>query len=353
MIRISYNSLMRTGKLTDRELAVRRGVDFLYSFACNPENFAECGSDLTYWFHFIATRDKNAELRRVARKMGKERARQWRLDNPKIPADADAETIYDLIFGNDTADRLGLPDNKIKERLRRAALKFPVSDYLSFDPAVEPPPRDVPEQCKCGLWNKRGRKVCRRCKKRLKMMTRYAVWYDALIRTYIATCYGVSLGASYSETLKWLPVMRPYRASGKPSHPEFYDTVYAITHVVYTLNDYDKYRLSPEWLPQEFSFLKANLKEAIALDDPEMVGEIVDTLKSFGMEDDHRLIHAAMKYLLSKQNADGTWGDTDAEDVYANYHATLCAAGGLMNCVWHGERLSLPKLKRWLIALPR
>ena len=38
--------------------------------------------------------------------------------------------------------------------------------------------------------------------------------------------------------------------------------VLAITHLVYTLNDYNRYRLSQEWLPQEFEFLRENLQGA-------------------------------------------------------------------------------------------
>ena len=340
---------MRKAELTEREQAVRRGLDFLYSFACEPENFAECGSDLLYWFYFIGTRETNADIRRAARRMGQERAKRWRLDHPRIPARPDAETIYDLIYGHDTIRRLGIRDNAIKSRLRRAALKFPVSDYLWFNPAIEPPPSNAPDQCECGLWNKRGRKICRSCGKRLAMLTPYSVWYSALIRTFIATSYGVSLGASYKDALKWLPAMRPYRASDELSEPESYDVVYAITHVVYTLNNYNAYRLQPEWLPQEFAFLKAYLKRAIAADDPEMVGEFLDSLKSFGLAEEHRLIRAGMRYLLSRQKADGSWGEVDTEDVYANYHTTLCAIGGLMSYAWRGERLSFPKLKPTLL----
>ena len=40
------------------------------------------------------------------------------------------------------------------------------------------------------------------------------------------------------------------------------------------------YRLSPRWLPQEFEFLKANLKDAIAQRDSDMLGEFMDSLKA-------------------------------------------------------------------------
>ena len=74
--------------------------------------------------------------------------------------------------------------------------------------------------------------------------------------------------------------MRPYRARAESSDDEFYDTVFSITHVIYTLNDYGRRRLSPRKLPDEFAYLKGNLKEAIAMRNPEMLGEFLDTLKS-------------------------------------------------------------------------
>lgn len=325
-------------------------MDFLYRFACEPRNFSEYGSDLVNSFYYFATRSRDDDLRRWARRAGRERARQWRRDHPALPADADAEVVYDYLYGSDSADRLGVRDRALKEQLRRAVRQFPARDYLWFDPTAEPP-RDLPDQCVCGLWNGRGRKTCRRCRKKLVMLSRYVVWYSALIRAYIADGCRVSLGASYREVLEWMPEMHPYRASRKPSHPDFYDTAYAVTHVAYTLNDYMVYRLSPEWLPQEFAFLKENLREAMALEDPEMAGEFLDSLKSFGLADTHPLIRAGTKFVLSRQNADGSWGDVSTDDVYFNYHPTLCAVGCLIDIAWRGEGLTYPGLKplleRW------
>ena len=64
--------------------------------------------------------------------------------------------------------------------------------------------------------------------------------------------------------------------------------VLAITHLVYTLNDYNRYRLSPEWLPQEFEFLRENLKGPVAAGDAELLGEFVDCLRAFGLPESDR-----------------------------------------------------------------
>jgi hypothetical protein len=167
----------------------------------------------------------------------------------------------------------------------------------------------------------------------------------------MAARYGVSLGARYADVLRWLHVLRPYPAARADA--DFYDAAYAVTHVVYTLNDYDVYRLRRGWLPREFAFLKSHVAGAVAADDPEMVGEFLDCLKCFGLDADSRLIRAGTDFLLASQNADGSWGETDTEDVYANYHTTLAAASGLTEVRWRGERLAFPEVGPLLAARPR
>jgi hypothetical protein len=339
---------MPTAETIARRRAARRGLKFIYRVARVRENFADYGSDLLSCFYFISTTSRDPELRRDARRMGAERARRWRRDHAELAPDAGVDDILDFIYGSYAARGLGVGTRLAKSRIVEAAARFTSRDFLSFDPCVEPPPTDVPQQCECGVWNARGRKTCSACRRRLEMMSRYAVWYDALMRTYSAARYGVSLGAAYADVLKWLPSMRPYRGSEAGSNEDFYDTVYAVTHLVYTLNDYSRPRLSPRWLPPEFAFLKANLHEAMEAQDPEMVGEFLDSLRAFGLSDDHARIRAGVEYLLARQNADGSWGDCDDGDIYARYHTTWTAVDGLREYRWRGVGLSFPEVKRFL-----
>ncbi|HYJ88817.1 MAG TPA: hypothetical protein VEW46_22325 [Pyrinomonadaceae bacterium] len=336
---------MRNAKAIGRNAAIRRGLEFIYRTACDPQNFEMYGHDYLGCFHCIASTSKDVNLRRVARKMGRERALQWRREYPKVPADADADAIAYLVFGSYAADRLGVKDIGLKEQIRAVADRFDAQDYLGFDAATEAPPQDVPEECECGACNTRGRKTCRRCKRRLTMMSSYGVWLDALIASYMGERYGVRLGAWFADVIKWLPTMRPYPKHDDGDNPDFHWAVYAVTHVVYTLNDYSCYSLSPSWLPHEYAFLKRNLKQAIVMDDPETMGEFLDTLKSFGLPEDHPLIVKGLTYLLSKQNPDGSWGDVEAADIYERYHPTWTAIDGLREYAWHGQRLSFQRLR--------
>jgi hypothetical protein len=307
----------------DRERAVTRGLRFIYQTALDEANFAEYGSDYLWCFYTVSASVADARTRREARRMGLERARRWRLTHRELPADADAATVADFTFGHDAATSLGLPDPRLAAQLRRAARRFGPRDFLNFDPAREPPPTDVPDECRFDHTpHGRGATSCRRCGRPLRMRTRQDVWYDALIVAYTGERAGVRLGAGYAEVFRWLPSLRPYRAPRGADDTEFHDTAYALTHVVYTLNDYGQLGLSPRWLPREFEFLRANLREAVRLGDADMLGEFVDSLRAFGLTERDPEIREGVEYLLANQNADGSWGDVGARDVYLRYHPT-------------------------------
>lgn len=345
---------MRQFKIEERKRAIRRGLEFIYNVARDEDYFAVYGHDLLNCFYFISATSRDPALRRTARQMGRERARLWRQTHRSLPRGADAETVSEYVHGSYGADRLGLRDAALKEQLRRAASRLTPHDYFWFDPVREPPPSDVTEPCRCGLRNERGRKTCRQCRRRLTFINRYKLWYDALIGAYNCERVGVRIpGARYADVLQWLPALRPYRGRKGGDNPDFYDTLYAVTHIVYTLNDYSVYRLSPRWLPQEYAFLKMNLQEAVATKDPDMMGEFLDSLKAFGLKDTHPLIRTGMEFLLSCQNEDGSWGEMSEKDVYFRYHPTWTAIDGLREYSWQGERLSFPKLMPMLRAMNR
>lgn len=284
--------------------------------------------------------------------MGREQARRWLKEYARISTDSDASEVICLMMGARAAEQLGCSDERFKRQLQKVAGVFTAKDYFGFDPTTEPPPEDLPDTCDCGAENERGRRRCRQCKKRLTMMSRYAVWLDALIFGYAGERFGAQLGATFAEILKWLPTLRPYPTSGSHENNDFHWAIYAITHVVYTLNDYSCWRLSPRWLPLEYEFLKTNLKSSIVNEDPETLGEFLDTLKSFGLTNQHPLIRKGIDYLLATQNADGSWGPMDADDVYERYHPTWTAIDGLRDYAWRARRLSFPNV-RALLQIPR
>ena len=282
----------------DHNRALHRGLFFLYTAARQPDTFREWGHDLLSAFVNIATTNADREISDLAWRMGHERALAWRRLNREVPAKADADDLANLVYGSDAADALGVPDGHLRELLLHAASRFSATDYLGFDPRRGPPPEGE----------------------------RYEIFQDALIGAYTFDHYGLPIGAHYADVLRWLPAMRPYPPRGSG---HYYLSVYTITHVVYTYNSYNQYRVAPECFPQEFAYLNTNFEQAIADNDPETLGEYLDTLQAFGVTWTDPRIRRAVESLLAAQNSDGSWGNPKESDAYTRYHSTWTALDGI------------------------
>jgi hypothetical protein len=331
--------------------AIRHGLDFIYKTAKDDKNFAEYGSDYLWCFYSIAAATSDPEIKARAARMAEERAREWRRLHPRVPDAADVEEIADLVFGALAAESLGLRNEPMRHDLARAVRRFSPRDFLKFDPATEPIPADVPEACHwCDSANASGSVRCSKCMSELgPRMNPYDVLCDAVITTYTGERYGILLGGSLADVLQWVPGMRPYPRFAAATRKQYEAVAYAITHIVYALNDYTFSKLKPEWLPQEYEFLLGHLEQNIATNDAETMGEFLDTLMSFGLTTAHTLIRTGIEYLLSVQNADGSWGDANDKDIYKRYHPTWTSVNGLMDYAFpKGERPSFPAALRAL-----
>jgi hypothetical protein len=333
----------------DKANAVRRGLDFVYRTAKDEKNFSEYGSDYLWCFATSASSTSDPALKARATRMALERGREWRRIHPHVPKNADAEDVADLVFGALAADNLGLRSETMKRELARAARQFHPKDFIKFDPATEPIPTTVPEACNwCANNNATSSVRCKKCMSEPgPKMDPYDVLTDAVIATYTGERYGVLLGGRLADVLKWVPRMRPYPKFEQATRDQYESVAYAVTHIVYGLNDYTHSRLRPEWLPQEYEFLLEHLKQNIATNDAETMGEFLDTLMSFGLTLDHPLIRTGTEFLLSVQNADGSWGDANDQDIYKRYHPTWTSVNGLMDYAWpKGEGPSFPAALR-------
>jgi len=333
----------------DKARAIRRGLDFIYKTAKGPENFAEYGSDYLWCLYTIAATASDPDLKARAGKMAQERGREWRRIHPRVPDDADPEDVADLVFGAQAADGVGLRNDEMKRDLARAAQRFSARDFLHFDPATEPIPTGVPEACNwCSSNNTAGSVRCRKCMSEPgPKMDPYDVLCDAIIATYTGERYGVLLGGHLADVLQWVPRLRPYPKFEQATREQYESVAYAVTHIVYSLNDYTFSKLKPEWLPEEYEFLLDHLKLNIATNDAETMGEFLDTLMSFGLTTEHPMIRTGVEYLLSVQNADGSWGDTTDKDIYKRYHPTWTSVNGLMDYAFpKGEGPSFPDALR-------
>ena len=327
------------------ETAIKRGLDFIYRTANDPEGFASYGSLMICCFALVGATSRDAGLRQLARSRAEKLTRRWKRAHPVIPLGATADLVLDFAMLRYALSRIGQRDVVKSEEIRAAVERFSVQDLLGFNPLAEPPPNDLPFVCDCGLKNQRGRKTCKRCKRRLEYQSRYRVWMEALANTYASGRCGLRFGARYQDVFQWLPRLRPYPESTDADVELLRDAIYAVTHVVYALNDYGTYKLSPRLLPQEFAFLKANVASACEREDPEILGELLDTLRAFGLGSSHPLIRQGTSYLLTSQNTDGSWGDPDEENIRTRCHTTWTAIDGLRSYAWRGERSIFSELR--------
>ncbi len=328
----------------DRQRSVLRGLEFIYSTASNPKHFKADGSDLLFCFYSLSAAAADPELKKRAWKMGQERAVEWRRANSHVPPDATAGAIQTLAYGGLSADLLDVRNDGLKAELQTAARRHTAVEYLQFDPTKEPPPGDIPLNCeKCKSSNPRGVKICRKCGAELQMTSPYDILCDALIAAHTANLYGVWLGGSYEDVAQWIPKLRPYPRVNAGNFRDNQDATYAITHIVYTLNGYTLYKLRPEWLPQEYEYLRASLKLSLVGNDPETLGESMDTLRSFGVDESDPLMQSGVAFILSRQNPDGSWGELQEADPYTRYHTTWTAMGGVMQYAWRGEGTNFPQ----------
>ena len=217
----------------------------------------------------------------------------------------------DEICASYAAEQLGIPHRRIRRDLEAAAARYSARELLGFDPRSGAIPRR-PAQ------------------------SRYEVWYYALINIYFCERFGLALPVGYADVMRLLPRLRPYP---RPGSRHYRDAIYAVTHVVYTLNDYNRSRLLPPLLRRERAFLKASMAWAIKRREADTVAEIVDSLAGCGVDDADARMVSGRTFLLEQQRDDGGWGDDDNE--YGRFHSVWTCIDGLRDYAWRGRRYLL------------
>jgi len=297
-----------------RRLACLRGLRFIHQHSLDEQNFEDWSGDYLWCFYCVASTSRDAELKSLSWELGRHCARRWMASQNALPELADAGEVAYYVSLLHSVRLFGIDNPRLCRCVRRGVRRFTAREYLGFDALREPPTASNGQ-------------------------SRYDVWCDALVLAYTGEVFGTPLGVRYSELLRWLPEVRPYRGAEGGTNPEFRDIAFAVTHLVYTLNDYSRYRLPPQWLPQEFEFLRSNLNEPFVAGDLELLGEFLDSLRSFGMAENDPAFLNAIEHLLSSQNPDGSWGDIHEPDPHIRYHAAWTAIDALRDYDWRERTL--------------
>lgn len=329
-----------------RNTAVDRGLDFIGSYVAKPKNFERYGTLIICCFALVAATSRNRKHQRKAKAFAIQLAQRWRSRHRFLPTNGSPDLLLESLIVCYALERIRKSNRLLRSQIATAVKKFSAKDLLGFDPACEPPPADLPYVCDCGNTNERGRKFCKHCRRRLFIQTHYRVWMEALASTFMGERCGITYGAPFAEVLKWLPAMRPYPPRKNSDEQELAEALYAVTHLVYTLNDYNTRKLSARSLKQEYEFLQANVDAVRKQNDVELLGELIDSLKALGLPASDPLIQRGESHLLENQNKDGSWGDPEVTDAHTRGHTTWTVIDALRTYNWRGAPARMPALKR-------
>jgi len=327
--------------------AVRKALHLLHAIAQRESTFAEYAGHLLLAFRQIGTTSRSAAIRRPALEMGRECAARWKERWPETRRQLSGNNVLDQVIASYAAQRLGIVAEDIRADVRRVVAACTTRELLFFDPSIEEPPDDVPEDCECGCTNARGRRRCGTCGQHLSARSRWSLWYYALTSTYFCERNDVPLRVRLVDVVHQLARLRPYPT---PDAPDYYEGIYAITHLVYTLNGYGCSRLSRRLLREEYRFLKVAMRWALAQKEADTIGEIIDSLLALGLDESDELLVAGRAFLLETQCDDGGWGD-EGGDEYAYFHTVWTAIDGLRDYSWRGT-MTIDRTLWRALALP-
>jgi len=323
--------------------AMLRGLAFLERFALGDVCWRGCAPDVSYMFFHVATRSSDRAFASRARTIARGAARRWCRDYPRLPPDTPAEAVlWWFAYGTCAPTALGLDTRAMRRDLARAVRGCCPRDFLGFDPRREAPPSTVCEPCECGAPAVDAVK-CPACGERIERLHPYQAWQGAMVGAHIAETIGLDIGCTVRDALRWRARMQPYPDVRRRITEAGWHAFYAVTHLVYVLDDYSLHLLLPGLLAPEIELVRAVCRHALADDDIEMLGESIDVLLAVGEDEAGELVSRARRRLLAAQNRNGSWGDRD-DDPYTRFHKTWVALDGLTS---YGDRkLVRPRLPR-------
>ena len=189
---------------------------------------------------------------------------------------------------------------------------YETKDYLGWNPFTGPP-SDQTLEISSGVE-----------------VSKYRAFSNAIIHAFYADRVGLNLGCTFCQIFQWLPSLRPYKGPRELPWHEYIDQCYLVTHIIFVMNNWGELSLHPSLFPNEYFFLRANFDIHIQQRDVHLIAEFTETLRSFGCDDKDELIQKGIRTLLSLQDENGIWDDTDGNDPYRTYHATMCGAQALL-----------------------
>ena len=244
---------------------------------------------------------------------------------------------------------------ELKNLVEQTLQTFHISDVMGYDPTISmklpQTPRDHCSNCstenpikgKANNGSYTNSHFCSECNHLLKMKVDYGSLTDALVWGYVYEDCGIDIRCNnrrtcFAEVASNLPLARCYQRIDELGHNFYKLQCYYLTHLIYVFSDWGQHCLCRQLYAEEFEFIVRNMKFAIYLDDPEIVGEFIQCLKIMQVTKRSDpliwpLIEMGYKYLVAKEEKGGKKGMwvSDRETLYNRYHSSYCAAIGILD----------------------
>lgn len=335
--------------LEARRRAARRSVRFIEDRFTSPQMLATLGVGLVHCAANLCRTAADPWVARRARRLGRHAFEAWRSTNATDPASS-PHAWGEWVRMYVGASALGIHSPRSLRYLAMVAAAggadapnvYPINKSGVFS--------NVPEACECGAENAPGTRICRNagCRRPLRHMSPFRAWCLTLTDGYCRARLGLDLDGRFARALAALAMIRPYPLRDRHCLVDFYDAAYAVSHLVYSLNDFGRFTLRREWLPWEHAFLTGRMGTAIDLEDVDLVGEFADALRAFHQEADRPLVRAGFRFLLDTQHGDGSWAPRSADEDYARFHVVWAALDGIREFRWPKWGVSFPSLLPFL-----
>ena len=336
-------STLSDGSLREaKRAAIIRGLDYLQrsgeAMFRNDNLASRHGADLMLPFYVPRPSSAGSPEERHAWRVATRLASEWRSRTVKrasyLPPRVPPAELLDLMQGLYSLECLGMAEPTVHAAVLERSAAWGAIDYFKYDPAAGEPHDQLRELCMCGARPPAAASECPHCRRPAIPMSKFDVWLEALVWSFHGCRMRIGLGACFFDVLRQVCAafghLFPRRATLQQKDRHY--LTYALTHVIYALNNFDERSLDPALFPPSVpTFMKEQLRAAIDADDPDLAGELLDCLKCLGEGGTPESV-AAERFLLSAQSsADGGWVCKGEADLYSRYHASLVAVAALMD----------------------
>lgn len=274
----------------EKQQAITRGLDFLQNLGetmfRNEQLAAKHGPDILLPFYIPpATAIRATEEERHALRVATRLANEWKARTARsachLPLKVPPAQLLSLMQGCYSLQGLGMGDPALHAQLLDRAGALGAADFFRFDPTAGEPPTGVCEDCMCGARLPPNAAECHHCRRPSVPMSQFDVWLEALVWSFHGCQMRIGLGACFFDVLKQVCTAfgRQYPRRKSLCVKDRHYLTYALTHVIYALNNFDERSLPASLFPPNVpAFMREQLVGAMKDDDPDLAGELLDCL---------------------------------------------------------------------------